>query len=116
METLSATIDGVTSAIPVVGHVKGAALCALGRTETGKEAMGKATRSSVVMGAGIGGFVAAGPVGAAASGIAAGAGYDSVHWRVSGKPRGRVGAAVAARRGRLRLRLPASAALLPLFP
>ena len=77
--------------------------------------MTTATRTSVVMGAGIGGFFAAGPVGAAACGVTAGASYDGLHSALKGKAKGNFGAAFEAQRRTLRVRLEvdAAAALTP---
>lgn len=48
--------------------------------------MNAATRTTAVMGAGIGGFVIGGPVGAAALGASAGVGYDTVATVVTDEP------------------------------
>jgi hypothetical protein len=63
--------------IPVVGHAKGLVHYIAGDTEGGNKAMKCATRSTAVIGGGIGGFVVGGPVGAVAAGIGAGAAMDT---------------------------------------
>ncbi|CAG0903252.1 unnamed protein product [Darwinula stevensoni] len=67
----------VADGIPVVGHAKGLVHYAVGDTEGGTKAMKTATRSTAVIGGGIGGFVVGGPVGAVAGGIGAGAAMDT---------------------------------------
>ncbi|CAG0903251.1 unnamed protein product, partial [Darwinula stevensoni] len=76
----------VADGIPVVGHVKGLVHYAVGDTEGGTKAMKTATRSTAVIGGGIGGFVVDGPVGAA--GIGAGAAMDTTTTAVESAIRG----------------------------
>lgn len=70
--------DGVTNAIPVVGHIKGVGLYAAGYNERGEQAMKGASRSVGVVAGGIGGFIVGGPPGAVAGGMAGGALMDGV--------------------------------------
>lgn len=72
-KALLRTADGV----PVVGHLKGAIHYACGDQEGCDRAMLSATRTSSVMGAGALGFLAGGPVGAVAAGVAGGAAFDT---------------------------------------
>jgi hypothetical protein len=62
--------------MPVVGHTKAVVHYALGDEEGGDRAMLASTRTTVVMGAGAGGFLVAGPGGAAVAGVVAGTEWD----------------------------------------
>jgi hypothetical protein len=64
--------------IPIIGHAKGIVHYVCGDEEGGDKAMKAATRTTVVMGAGAGGFLVAGPVGAVVGGAGAGAEWDLV--------------------------------------
>merc|ERR1719410_691719 len=75
MEQLN-MLNGVANAVPVVGHVKGAVHYACGDHEGGDAAMKASSRTTAVVGGGIGGFCIGGPVGAVAGGVAGGAAAD----------------------------------------
>ncbi|CAG5097937.1 Protein of unknown function [Cotesia congregata] len=70
-------LSNVVDSIPVVGHVKGIVHYAVGDCEGGNKAMYQATRTSVVLGAGAAGSLA-GPAGAVAAAMYAGAVTDTV--------------------------------------
>lgn len=92
--------------IPVVGHAKGVVHYTFGDTEGGNIAMRSATRTTglfclkiftdietmddllAVMGAGAGGFLVGGPVGAVGAGIGAGAAMDTVYTVATDTPQG----------------------------
>lgn len=71
---LSNAVDG----IPVIGHVKGALHYAFKDEDGGDKAMMSATRSTLVMGAGVSGFALGGPVNAVIQGMGAGGTIDMV--------------------------------------
>ncbi|CAL4116047.1 unnamed protein product, partial [Meganyctiphanes norvegica] len=90
LEVLSGTVDS----IPVVGHVKGGIHYACGDKGGGDRAMKSSSRTTAVIGGGVGGFFIGGPIGAAGLGVAAGVAMDGVtttaEYAVSGefKPEG----------------------------
>ncbi|CAF1357907.1 unnamed protein product [Rotaria sordida] len=57
-------LDNMANSTPVLGHVKGAITAIAGDERKGEEIMKQATRSTLVVGAGVGGFIGGGPVGA----------------------------------------------------
>ena len=69
--------SGAVDSIPVVGHIKGAVEYALGHKEAAKKSFEAATRTTVVMGAGVAGFCLGGPAGAVGAGIGAGVLFDA---------------------------------------
>ena len=71
-------VDGTVSAVPVVGHVKGAIHYATGNKEKGHAAMKASSRSTGVMIGGAAGFIAGGPVGAVAGGVTGGVAMDGI--------------------------------------
>ncbi|CAL4106780.1 unnamed protein product [Meganyctiphanes norvegica] len=71
-------LSGFTDSIPVVGHVKGGIHYACGDKDGGDRAMKSSSHTTVVMGAGVGGFMVAGPVGAVGAGTAAGVAMDGI--------------------------------------
>lgn len=79
------TTLNIADGIPAVGHGKGLIHYALGDVKRGNKAMKAATRTTAVMGAGAAGFLAAGPAGAIAGGVAAGAEWDLVNAVVTDK-------------------------------
>ncbi|XP_046656466.1 zinc finger protein 770-like isoform X2 [Daphnia pulicaria] len=66
-------LGDVVNSVPIVGHIKGIVHYACGDTERGDAAVWSATRTAVVLGAGVAGALA-GPAGAVAAAAAAGAG------------------------------------------
>lgn len=74
VNTLNDTADG----LPGLGHVKGKIHYAVGDEKGGDRAMKAASRTTAVVGAGVGGFIVGGPVGAALAGVATGAAMDGV--------------------------------------
>lgn len=75
---LISVADGMTDAIPVVGHVKGGFCYAIGANERGERALKSASRSIGVATGGISGMIVGGPPGAIAGGIAGGAAMDVI--------------------------------------
>ena len=71
-------ISDVIDGIPAVGHVKGGIHYACGDKDGGDKAMKSASRTTGVMGGGVVGFFAAGPLGAAAGGVAGGLAMDGL--------------------------------------
>ncbi|TMW57545.1 hypothetical protein Poli38472_003470 [Pythium oligandrum] len=71
-------VDGITDSVPVVGHVKGGVMYALGENERGDRAMKGASRTVGVVAGGVGGFVVGGPVGAVVGGVSGGAAMDGL--------------------------------------
>jgi hypothetical protein len=69
--------SSMINAIPVVGHAKGVVHNICGDHEGAKDAYLAATRTSTVLGAGAGGFLLAGPVGAVGAGLNAGVAWDA---------------------------------------
>ena len=67
----------IFSGLPIIGHVKGTVHYIVGDKAGGEIAMKAATRTTSVIAGGIGGFFVAGPVGATAASVAAGAAFDS---------------------------------------
>ncbi|XP_044583053.1 intersectin-2-like isoform X11 [Cotesia glomerata] len=80
-------LSNIADSIPVVGHVKGIVHYAVGDSEGGNKAMYQATRTSVVLGAGAAGSLA-GPAGAAAAAMYAGALTDTVASVAMDEPQG----------------------------
>lgn len=80
-------LSNVADSIPVVGHVKGIVHYAVGDSEGGNKAMYQATRTSAVLGAGAAGSLA-GPAGAAAAAMYAGALTDTVASIAMDEPQG----------------------------
>ena len=79
-------LSSMVNAVPVIGHVKGVIHHICGDREGAIEAYLAASRTTCVMIAGAGGFMVAGPVGAACAGIAAGAAWDGVaYYATDGK-------------------------------
>lgn len=70
-------VDGVTSGLPVVGHVKGGIQLALGDKEGGQATLLAATRTTGVIGGGLVG-IAGGPAGMVAGGMAGGVAMDGL--------------------------------------
>lgn len=66
-------LGDVVNSVPIVGHIKGIVHYTCGDTERGDAAVWSATRTAVVLGAGVAGAFA-GPAGAVAAVAAAGAG------------------------------------------
>ena len=54
-------LDNMANSTPIVGHVKGAITVACGNKEKGTEILQQATRTTIVVGAGVGGFCLEGP-------------------------------------------------------
>ncbi|KAJ3113298.1 hypothetical protein HDU96_003567 [Phlyctochytrium bullatum] len=73
-----ALLSSVADSIPVVGHVKGAVHYGLGDHPSGEHALKAASRSAAVVAGGVGGFCAAGPLGAVLGGMAGGLASDGV--------------------------------------
>jgi hypothetical protein len=76
MKDATSTSMNMADNVPVLGHAKGVVHYAVGDKEGCKRAMKSVTRTTAVMGAGAGGFLVAGPAGAAVAGIGAGAEWD----------------------------------------
>ncbi|UJR28058.1 hypothetical protein I4U23_009314 [Adineta vaga] len=76
MSSATDTSLNMMDSVPVVGHAKAVVHYAINDKEGGNRAMASATRTTAVMGAGAGGFLLGGPVGAVASGVVAGAEWD----------------------------------------
>ena len=72
------TMSGVVDSLPVVGHAKGVVHYAVGDKEGGDRSMKAASRTTVQIGAGVGGFMVGGPVGAAGAAISAGYAMDGI--------------------------------------
>jgi len=70
-------LSNVADNIPVVGHIKGTVHYISGDQEAGDKAMKDSSRATAVTAGGIGGFCVAGPVGAVAGGLGAGAAVDT---------------------------------------
>ncbi|KAK4015683.1 hypothetical protein OUZ56_030657 [Daphnia magna] len=83
MVDATSTTLNIADGIPVVGHAKGAIHYVCGDVEGGNKAMKAATRTTAVMGAGAGGFLIGGPLGAVSSGVSAGAGWDTINASVT---------------------------------
>jgi hypothetical protein len=76
-------LGGVVNSVPIVGHIKGIVHYACGDTERGDAAVWSATRTTVVLGAGVAGAFA-GPAGAVAAAAAAGAGMYYIRTSITG--------------------------------
>ncbi len=72
-------LGDVVNSVPIVGHIKGMVHYACGDTERGDAAVRSATRTTVVLGAGVAGALA-GPAGAVAAATAAGAAADLTYY------------------------------------
>mmetsp|Transcript_24154 Transcript_24154/g.24421 ORF Transcript_24154/g.24421 Transcript_24154/m.24421 type:complete len:499 (-) Transcript_24154:260-1756(-) len=72
-------VDGISDGMPVVGHIKGGAMYALGYSERGERALKSATRTTAVITAGTSGFLVGGPGVAVGAGVAAGAAVDGLY-------------------------------------
>ncbi len=83
MEAATATTMEIADGIPGIGHAKGLVHYSKGEYDEGNKAMLAATRTTVVMGAGAGGFYVAGPAGAVVGGVAAGACWDGVTYKLT---------------------------------
>lgn len=85
-------MDNMICSTPGVGHIRGgiAHLAASNREEEerAKAILNQASRTTVVAGAGIGGFFLGGPVGAAILAGGAGTEYDLIASAITDKPRG----------------------------
>lgn len=68
--------DGMTDGIPVVGHVKGGVLRAIGDHERSDRALKSSSRSVSVLAGGVKGYLVGGPVGAVVGGVMCGAAMD----------------------------------------
>lgn len=70
-------MEGVLDATPVIGHVKGIVHGIRGDHEAAERAFTAATRTSAVVGAGVGGMLVSGPVTGAAIAATTGVGWDT---------------------------------------
>jgi hypothetical protein len=84
MGLLGDVVNQVVNSVPIVGHIKGMVHYACGDTERGDAAVRSATRTTVVLGAGVAGAFA-GPAGAVAAATAAGAAADLTFY-ANGEP------------------------------
>lgn len=83
MVDATSTTLNIADGIPVVGHAKGVIHYVCRDVDGGNKAMKAATRTTAVMGAGAGGFLIGGPLGAVSSGVSAGAGWDTINASVT---------------------------------
>ena len=75
---LQSNMSSFFNSVPIVGHIKGIVHYARGDKEGGNKAMKSATRTTAVIAAGVTGEVVAGPMGAFAGGVGAGAEWDLI--------------------------------------